>query len=109
MAEKQEKIQELQIIEQNLQAILIQKQAFQLEISETQSSLEELGKSSDEIFKVVGQIMFKTDKEKITEELKSKEKLLDLRLNSLEKQENSLKEGLIQLREEILRDNSKKK
>ena len=108
MAEKEEKIQELQVIEQNLQNILLQKQAFQIELSETQTSLDELEKASEEDFKIIGQIMLKSNKEKLNEELKSKEKLLDLRLSSIEKQEESFKDRLFQLREELFESNSEK-
>ena len=89
--EKQNKIQEMQIIEQNLQNLLLQKQAFQMEISETKATKKEIEKSED-VFKIIGQLMIKTDKEKTMEELINKEKILDLRMKSIEKQEASLTE-----------------
>ena len=89
--EKQNKIQEMQIIEQNLQNLLLQKQAFQMEISETKATKKEIEKSED-VFKIIGQLMIKTDKEKTMEELINKEKILDLRMKSIEKQEASLME-----------------
>jgi len=99
--ETQEKIQELQILEQNLQALLLQKQAFQLELNETENALSELGKSKDEVYKITGQIMIKASKPELEKELKEKTDILSLRLKSIEKQESIFKEKLEKLRNEV--------
>ena len=104
-----DKIQEMQFLEQNLQNLLLQKQAFQMELAETQEALKEIKNSKDEVFKIVGQIMIKSDKGKILEDLSGKEKILDLRINSLEKQESSLDERLGSLREEVMKQDKNKK
>ena len=88
--ETQQKIQEIQILDQNLQNILMQKQTFQLELNETINSGEEVKKTEDSIYKIIGQIMIKGDKEKILKDLEDKKKLFELRLDSLEKQEKLL-------------------
>jgi len=97
-----DKISEIQVIEQTLHNLILQKQNFQMELSETQSALGEIEKSGDDIFKIVGQLMIKTDKDKIKEDLSSREKILELRLKSIEKQEDlfmkkldGLKEGVV--------------
>jgi prefoldin beta subunit len=100
---QEKRIQELQILEQNLQNILLQKQAFQMELRETQSALKELEKSGDEVFKIIGQLMIKTDKKDMTEELKNKERIIGLRINSFEKQEQTLSEKLEELQKEVLK------
>ncbi|MBL7058956.1 prefoldin subunit [Candidatus Pacearchaeota archaeon] len=94
MVDNQEKNQEIQFLEQNLQGLMYQKQAFQVEISETKAALKELEKSDEEVFKVVGQLMIKSDKAKIKKDLEEKEKLLDIRIKSLETQELSMAEQL---------------
>lgn len=96
------KIQEIQFLEQNLQNLIFQKQAFQMELSETQASLNELNNSNEEVFKIIGQMMVKSEKSKINSELKEKEKLIQLRVNTLEKQEEKFTEKLKNLREEII-------
>ena len=101
--EENQSLQQMQFIEQNLQSILMQKQAFQMEISETINSLKEIEKSNDDVFKIVGQLMIKMPKEKIVEELKTKEKLIEKRLDQLEKQEESLTEKITKLREDLLK------
>lgn len=95
------KIQEMQILEQRLQNSIFQRQAFQMELAETDSAIAELEKSGDEVFKIIGQLMIKTDKSKINEELLDKKKILDLRVKSLEKQESSLNEQIETLRENL--------
>ena len=74
--ETKEKIQEMQMYEQNFQNLMVQKQAFQIEFSETENALSEISKSKDEVFKMIGQIIIKTDKEKVEKELKQKKDLL---------------------------------
>lgn len=96
---KEQKMQEMQILEQNLQNFLYQKQAFQMEISETKEAMEEI-ESSEDVFKIVGQLMMKANKEKVREELQNKEKVLNTRIKSLEEQEKSISERLEALKEE---------
>ena len=95
------KIQELQILEQNIQNLLLQKQAFQIELNETTNALEELKKSKDSAFKIVGQIMIKADKKELEKELEDKKNILNLRVNSIEKQEKIFNDKTEKLREEI--------
>jgi prefoldin beta subunit len=97
----EKKIQEMQILEQRLQNSILQKQAFQMEQAETNSALKEIEKSGDEVFKIIGQLMIKSEKSKIKEELLNKQKILELRIKSFEKQENSLTEQLDKLRDEL--------
>ncbi len=66
--ETQEKIQQLQIFEQNLQNLLLQKQAFQLELNETEHALKEVEKTRQDIYKLIGQVMLKTSKTEIEKE-----------------------------------------
>lgn len=106
--EKEQKIQELQILEQNLQGVLMQKQAFQMELSEASSAIREVEKSKSEVYKIIGQLMVKKDLKEVKEELKNKEKLLNLRLKNLEKQEEIIAQKANQLKENIL-DSSKNK
>ncbi len=95
----EQKIQEMQILEQKLQNTLFQKQAFQMEFAETNSALEEIEKAKDDVFKIIGQLMIRSEKSKIKEELLEKRKILELRTKAFEKQEISLTEQLDKLRE----------
>ena len=100
--EKNKNIQEVQFLEQNLQNLFFQKPAFQMELTETQSALVEMQKSSEDAYKMIGQLMIKVPKSKIIEELSEKEKFLNLKIKNIEKQEKSFSENLEQLRRKIL-------
>jgi len=99
--EKERAIHTLQMLEHNLQQILLQKQAFQMELRETQAAMKELEKSGEEIFKIIGQLMIKTDKKTTVSELANKEKLIDLRIRNFEKQEKTISEKIGAVQKEI--------
>ncbi|MBI2003965.1 prefoldin subunit beta [Candidatus Pacearchaeota archaeon] len=100
--DKTKNIQEAQFLEQNIQNLFFQKQAFQMELTETHSALREIENSKEDAYKLIGQLMIKVSKSKIIDELSEKDKLLNLRIKNLEKQEKSFSEKLEQLREKIL-------
>ena len=84
--ENQQKIQKLQLLEQNLQNFSMQKQQFQSQMIEVDSAFKEL-ENANEAYKIVGNIMISSDKEKLKEELKDKKERLELRIKTIEKQE----------------------
>lgn len=101
--ETQEKIQQLQSLEQTTHALLMQKQAFQMELTETDNAITEIAKAKDDVFKLIGNIMIKTDKKETEKELKKKQELLSLRLKSIEGQEKELEKQVEELREEVMK------
>jgi len=107
--ETEKQIQELQILEQNLQNILMQKQAFEYELNEAENALLELNNAEDEVYKIAGQIMIKSPKKDIQKSLEEKKQLLSLRLKAIDKQEMPLAEKLTKLREEVVGKISKNK
>ncbi|MCK5611658.1 prefoldin subunit beta [Candidatus Pacearchaeota archaeon] len=102
MENNNQKLQEMQMLEQNLQNLLMQKQAFHMELSETATALAEVDKADDEIFRIVGQLMIKSNKAKVMEDLENKKKLLELRVETMDRQEKNLNEQAESLREEIM-------
>ena len=102
--ETQEKIQELQLLEQNLQNLILQKQAFQMELNEVENALTEVEKTKDEIYKIVGQVMLKADKQETEKELKEKKDILNLRIKSIEKQESLFKDKTEKIREQVTKE-----
>lgn len=101
--ETQEKIQQLQIFEQSLQNLLLQKQAFQIELSETENALKEVEKTKDDVYKLIGQVMIKASKQEIEKEFKQKKDILNLRVKSIDKQETQIRGELEKLREEVMK------
>lgn len=100
--ETEAQIKELQLLEQNLQSILMQKQAFQMELGEVENALEELEKANDEVFKIVGNIMIRSSKDTLKKDLSQKKDLISLRLKSFSTQEKALEENSESLRKKVL-------
>ncbi len=102
---KEKKLQELQIYEQNLQTIILQKQVLQAEMNEISNALKEIEKSKEaSVYKIIGGIMIKENREDIAKELKEKKEILELRIKNFEKQEEILKKKFEELRKELLED-----
>jgi prefoldin beta subunit len=100
--ETESQIKELQVLEQNLQSILMQKQAFQMELGEAENAVEELAKAKDDVYKITGNVMIKSSKEDLVKELKEKKDLISLRLKTLDNQEKSLQTMSENLRNKVL-------
>ena len=98
----EDNFQEMQILEQNMQNLLLQKQSFQMELVETNSASKEIEDAGEDIFKIIGHLMIKANKDKVREDLNNKKKILDLRIKAMEKQESSLTEKLEKIREKII-------
>lgn len=92
----QEQLMKMQQSQQNLQVIMQQKQQIEMEKIETEKSLEELRKASDEdmVYKHAGSILIKSTKKQLIDELEERQELTKTRSSVLEKQENRLKETL---------------
>ena len=90
-------------MQQNLQAVLIQKQQVELELTETEKALEELGKAADSeaIYKFVGNLLLKVEKDAIVKELTEKKELSTTRKLVLAKQEGRFRESLKDLQAKI--------
>lgn len=99
-SETTQKIREMQILEQNLHNVLMQKQAMQFELNETINALEEVKKTSEDIYKMAGQILIKADKALTISELEEKKKILELRTSAIEKQESLFESKAQELRKE---------
>lgn len=105
--ETQEKINQLQLYEQSLQNILLQKQQFQAQANELDSALNELDKSPKS-YKIIGNIMVATEKEELKKDLESKKSTSELRVKTLEKQETNIKEKVMSLQSEVMEKMEKK-
>jgi len=99
--ETEQKIVQLQMLEQNLQNFLAQKQNVQSSLVEIESAMTEL-KTTDKSYKIIGNIMVAVDKNKLENDLTSKKEIMELRIKTLEKQEEKLKEKAKSLQQEVL-------
>ena len=89
--------------QQNLQAVLIQRQQVEMELSETEKALQELNKASDSesIYKFAGNLLIKVSKADIVKELNEKKELSNTRKMVLAKQESRFKESIKDLQMKI--------
>ena len=101
--ETEQKIGQLQIFERSLQNFLAQKQQFQLQLSEIESAVKEL-ETSDEAYKIVGNLMVKGDKGSLKKDLEEKKDVAGLRIRSIEKQEKDIREKAVSLQQEVMKE-----
>ncbi|MBR9683369.1 prefoldin subunit beta [Candidatus Woesearchaeota archaeon] len=99
---------QLQLLQQNLQNTLLQKQQFQKQSMEIDSALEEL-KDSSAAYKIIGNIMVASKKPDLQKDLQQKKELIDLRLKNFEKQEQMLKEKAEELQKKVMEQLKEKK
>ena len=103
------KIQELQLIERNLQNFSIEKQNLQVELNQINNALEEIKKAKGDVFKILKGVMIKAESGALITELEERKKIIDLRITSVERQENSVTDKAGKLRDEINKSFEKKK
>jgi prefoldin beta subunit len=103
--ESEKKISQLQLLEQSMQNLLMQKQQFQLQQVELESALKELEKVN-EAYKIVGNIMILSKKDDLKKDLDSKKEVMELRIKTMEKQEDQLREKASKLQNEVMKEMS---
>ena len=103
----EEHIEELQIVEQNLQQLLMQKQVLQNQLLEIDNAIGEIAKNPKQLFKVTGEVMIESSKGVLEKELKSKRELIDVKLKNIDKQEIKLKEKAKETQSQVLADMKK--
>lgn len=99
--ETQEKINQLQTIEQNLQHLLAQRQQFQVQLVELDSALSEIDKT-DKAYKIVGNIMILSNKEDLKKELEERKQQATFRTTTIEKQEEKLRSKAETIRKDVM-------
>jgi len=97
----QEKLQQLQMMEQSLQASFVQKQGFQAQQIEIESALSQLTDKKS-AHKIIGSIMVETSVDDLKKELEEKKEKLHLRIKNLDKQEEKVKDKAESLQKAIL-------
>ena len=98
-----EQLARLQQLQQNLQAIMMQKQQVEIENVETERALEELKKttSDDAVYKLAGPLLVKSNREGLIKDLEEKKELSKNRVVVLGKQESRVKENLKEVESKI--------
>jgi prefoldin beta subunit len=97
-----QKIQELSALQQNIASTSAQKQQFAVQLNEYDSALKQIDKT-EKTYKIIGNIMVSSDKDSLKEDLNNKKEMLNIRIKSLEKQEQQLKDKAEQMQKEVMK------
>ncbi len=92
---------EYENLEKQLEVLLIQKHQLQIQINEINHALEQLKKSSGEVYRSVGSIILHTTKEEAQTDLKERLELLEVKVNTLSKQEEKLRKTVLDVQNKI--------
>ena len=90
-------------LQQNLQAILLQKQQVEVELSEVEKALAELTKMGPDgvVYKSAGSLLVKVNKDDIQKELQERKELANTRSAVLAKQEQRVRESAKEVQNKI--------
>ncbi|WP_267496979.1 prefoldin subunit beta [Candidatus Methanoliparum sp. LAM-1] len=99
----QNQIMQLQQIQVQLQALQEQKTQIEAILRDSDDALEELNKAKDDeiVYKSVGEILVKSTKDDAIKELTEKKEMMNIRKQTLDRQEERLKNRLNQLQEQL--------
>mgnify|MGYP001558793506 CR=1 FL=1 len=97
------KITQLQLLQQNLQNVLSQKQQIESEIIEVNSAVSQL-QSTSSAYKIVGKIMVSVARENLISELGARGEVLEIRLQNCTKQEEKIKASMEKVQQEVVQE-----
>ena len=98
-----EQLARFEQLQQNLQAILVQKQQIDVESSEVDRAIVELNKTqnSDAVYKTAGSVLVKAKKDDLLKDLQERKELASTRATVLGKQEQRVRESIKELSSKI--------
>ncbi len=101
--ELEQKIIKYQQIESQLASIITQKSVVVSEIKDIERALNVLKSLEDDapVYKNTGFVMVKVPKETVVKELEERKEELEIRLNSFEKMEGSLRKQLDEIKKDL--------
>jgi len=89
----QDQIMKLQQLQQKMEILVAQRRQLEQELKQTESALSELETLETDalVYKSIGAILVKANKEKVQEELGDRKETLEMRVKSIVKQEERIK------------------
>ncbi len=99
----QNQLRQLQQFQQQLEITVQQRLQIDVRLRETENALEELNKLEENapVYKSVGNLIIKADKDKLIKELQEEKETLEVRKKTLESQESKLKEKIEELQKKL--------
>jgi prefoldin beta subunit len=102
----QQRLLRLQQLQQTLQSVMSQKQQLDLQLTEVEQAVTELDKLDETavVYKSIGALLVKSEKDKVTTDLTERKELLKMRVDVLAKQEERLRTQVKDLQEKLQQD-----
>ncbi len=102
----QQRLLRLQQLQQTLQGVMSQKQQLELQLTEVEQAITELDKLDETavVYKSIGALLVKSEKDKVTTDLTERKELLKMRVDVLAKQEERLRTQVKDLQEKLQQD-----
>ena len=102
----QQRLLRLQQLQQSLQGVMGQKQQLEMQLSEVEHAVSELAKLDETavIYKSIGALLVKSEKDKVTKELTERKDLVKMRVDVLTKQDERLRTQVKDLQEKLQQD-----
>lgn len=97
------KANQLQLLQQNIQNLNLQKQQLDFQMVELNSALTEL-KTTEKSYKIIGKIMLSISPDKLCQELEEQKEVLQIKLQHFVRQEEKLKKELESLQSEVMEE-----
>ncbi len=96
-------VAQLQQLQQQLQAVITQRTQVEALLRETERALQELEKVGDDaaIYRAVGSILIKEEKEKVVKDLTEKKETYEIRIKTLQRQEERLRERFAETQKKL--------
>ncbi len=98
---KEDTIQQLQLLDQNMNHLLEQKSELQDEIQEIESALRDFNETKTS-YRIVGKLMIAQDSKQTKAQLEEKKSITTLKLTTLDTQEQKIKEKIQKVQEELM-------
>ena len=102
------KIAQLQLLQQNLQNLMAQKQQLQNQVIELNSALTEI-KTTDKAYKIVGKIMLAAPQAQLVKDLEQQKEVVDVRIKTISQQEEKLQHRFEEVQKEAVQEMQSKK
>ncbi|MDD5959266.1 prefoldin subunit beta [Methanobrevibacter wolinii] len=99
----QEQLNQFQNLQQQAQAVALQKQNLDIQVNEAERALAELEKtdSDTEVFKSAGSLLIKADRDEVYEETKENLETLKIRQKTMDRQEERVMKKLQEMQTSI--------
>ncbi len=96
-------VAQLQQLQQQLQAVITQRAQVEALLRDTEQALQELEKIDEEtpVYKAVGSILVKERKEDVVKELTEKKETYEIRIKTLQRQEEKLRERFAETQKKL--------